>query len=1565
MKHIFRKSLALLLTMAMLLGMFTGLVAVQTTTASAADAEIVEIVTADEFWEALEKATASRKPTVIKLMANVSAIDTITDHSPYPHLQWAVNYPKAIVPNNCQIDLNGKILTIRGIVTAAQFLPKADTLIDATGKGSVKVYIWNAVAASTANGIAMANRSKFVTTLQITTAINQKNADYVIPSGVTLTGTAGVTGSRSLTFKSGAICSSAIVRGTNGVIFECATPEDLLRTNIDKATVIRLMADIRAGDLTIGKNQTLDLNGHTLKCHTLTLSGKLTEKGGKVITGVDPYDLTPDVEAPANEPVADPMAEPANAQHYYVLDYIQSDGIDDYIDTGIVPTRYMRTDMEAEMANLVEGAIFGSTYTQSSVISDNGKSMYYSVGLNADGSYYYRYNVYTSWKFNRTGLEFTGKENKRTSGDTADPYVFPEHTRGFFRANYWLTNVSSSNTKITAEMIPYGSTESHQVDVKTSTGNVNTFFGKYNVTMYLFANHEVNIANNTEETNRFAPARLYSMQVYDSNGNGNYSIRASFLPVINENGETGLLDLVSGEFFGNKGSGVFKRGPVLGEIAVGDADAPWFTVSSGAEAKVRAASVDSLAAKVRVGNPEKPVILSMQYPELADTSRWSYPAMSAAVRNELMKGDSKGKLNLTGNLTRAEAATIITRAFGATESASIANFSDVVAGQWYVAPMSRAVYMGVINGSDGKLLPNSPITREQVFTILARALDLPAYSAEYLDKFADGKAVSDWAKESVAAMVEMGFVNGSEGKLLPKNYITREQFAQVMYNLFKTYIQSGELYVGAEDGGVIINTSGVTLQDVETNLVVVGDGAANGDVTLQNVKTDLLVVRGGGLNTVYLKNSSAKKIIISKPDGGIRVKADGGTNVEEVLIDVEGISGAAPKGEVIFEGATNIMNVAGKSNVMLQNATVQQLNVDLGAKATQGANTYIAKTTTYVEPAAVEPEKQQEATPSGGGGGGGSTAAETHVHSFKKSTTPTKEPTCTESGYYTDWCTCGKSTTRTIPALGHDYTGAKNALLGDKIVQYCTHDCGEYQVIRDATADEIFTVEATKTELVIGETAQITVKNGEGAEIAAAFAASENVTVTASGEVTATAAGEATVTVTVSGLEQKATFTVLTPAIDGKTSETLSAIGATATLAMTNAPLNVTWASSDEKVATVKDGVVTAVANGKATITAAGLEWTVTVDAPIEVSTVSELVTAVNLPTSDGYNTTVVLAADLTETTGTLADITVPAGKTLDLSGHKLTLERLRTETGATVTTDDKTEIRFVVDNAITYLDAAELASKNSAVREIILGADIRTDSTPKGANDGPSNKAEADLRWTYAKTKYNTYEASATFYVWAGVPAGVTLDLNGYKLTVRAVSSGFGTVTDNSTEKNGTLEAWGWDGTAASVPNAASIMAEETNGAPNKRILYTNTITAKNENAKIMTIAEGTTLRVNPTFNVTLAAGGGYVFKTGATLSADATAKVVAPAGIVFECANLADLTREGVVKYATELKLVADIDATGENIVIPDGVTFNCNGYTLTCKTFSGPDGETFKTGDGGKVITESGEYMAVDRP
>ena len=251
---------------------------------------------------------------------------------------------------------------------------------------------------------------------------------------------------------------------------------------------------------------------------------------------------------------------------------------------------------------------------------------------------------------------------------------------------------------------------------------------------------------------------------------------------------------------------------------------------------------------------------------------WSAPAMTHAVQNGLLNG-SDGKILPKGLLTRAQMATMVNRAFASSAKASLTSFTDMVPGVWHYDEMAKSVQMGAFQGADGKLNPNDPITREQAFAVLARAFGLADGSAAALNKFSDGAQVSSWARGAVAALVEQGYVSGADGALNPQSYITRAEFAQVMDALVAAYADQ-DLKDQTVEGNLILRTNS-TLENVTVKGdLILADGVSA--ASLKNVTvTGRLVVRGGTDGVKLTKSTPKKGIQLANPNGTPKVTVDG------------------------------------------------------------------------------------------------------------------------------------------------------------------------------------------------------------------------------------------------------------------------------------------------------------------------------------------------------------------------------------------------------------------------------------------------------------------------------------------------------------------------------------------------------------------------------------------------------------------------------------------------------------------------------------------------------------------
>src|SRR5665647_2256799 len=337
---------------------------------------------------------------------------------------------------------------------------------------------------------------------------------------------------------------------------------------------------------------------------------------------------------------------------------------------------------------------------------------------------------------------------------------------------------------------------------------------------------------------------------------------------------------------------------------------------------------------------------------------WSTDALQKAVSNGLISGfDEYGikYIKPNDNLTRAQMATIVNRAFGADKLAALSWVNDVPASEWFAPEMAKAVKMGTFK-LDTYMRPNDPITRQEAFTVLARALKFTDKdNGNSLHNFTDGSKVADFAVDSVCAMIDGKYVAGSNGYLYPASNMSRAEFAKVMDNLIKDYVgNTGEVYsVSSLTGNLMINAPSVTIKNtIIKGDLIIGDGVGTGNVTLDNVDvTGRTIIRGGGLNTVRIKsNCDIPNITIAKVDGNVRVLVDSGGTVDLVNIDdgdddviLEGNFGTVNVNQglpVYFVGAeVNLVQVTVTATINVdKDSVIDRMNVVKSATGTKAVN---------------------------------------------------------------------------------------------------------------------------------------------------------------------------------------------------------------------------------------------------------------------------------------------------------------------------------------------------------------------------------------------------------------------------------------------------------------------------------------------------------------------------------------------------------------------------------------------------------------------------------------------------
>ncbi|MCR8636500.1 S-layer homology domain-containing protein [Paenibacillus sp. N5-1-1-5] len=218
------------------------------------------------------------------------------------------------------------------------------------------------------------------------------------------------------------------------------------------------------------------------------------------------------------------------------------------------------------------------------------------------------------------------------------------------------------------------------------------------------------------------------------------------------------------------------------------------------------------------------------------------------------------------------------------------SFPDVSSNAWYAKDISRAVAAGIVFGDDkGNFKPEAQISRQEAAVILSRAFDLKAQDKKASDRFTDTSKIASWSKDNVNALLEGGYVSGREdGSFDPLANITRAEFVKMIDSVVGELKHTASTYTGNVNSNLVINTKDVNLK----NMTISGDlfitpGVGDGNVSMDNVTVKgRTVVRGGGEHSIVINNSSlAGTLLVIKNDGKVRIVMQGSSDIPHVQLN--------------------------------------------------------------------------------------------------------------------------------------------------------------------------------------------------------------------------------------------------------------------------------------------------------------------------------------------------------------------------------------------------------------------------------------------------------------------------------------------------------------------------------------------------------------------------------------------------------------------------------------------------------------------------------------------------------
>jgi hypothetical protein len=157
-------------------------------------------------------------------------------------------------------------------------------------------------------------------------------------------------------------------------------------------------------------------------------------------------------------------------------------------------------------------------------------------------------------------------------------------------------------------------------------------------------------------------------------------------------------------------------------------------------------------------------------------AHWAQDAIVALTKRNIIQGNSNFKFEPDRSISRAEAASLIVRAFKANQIGKV-SFKDVKNTHWAYDEIAKAVNENIINGyPDDTFRPNRSITRAETSVMLVNALKLNR-SFVSARPFRD-VPVHHFAAMSISQLKALKIMNGVSDNLFdPEAAASRAQFA--------------------------------------------------------------------------------------------------------------------------------------------------------------------------------------------------------------------------------------------------------------------------------------------------------------------------------------------------------------------------------------------------------------------------------------------------------------------------------------------------------------------------------------------------------------------------------------------------------------------------------------------------------------------------------------------------------------------------------------------------------------------------------------------------------------------
>ncbi len=246
-------------------------------------------------------------------------------------------------------------------------------------------------------------------------------------------------------------------------------------------------------------------------------------------------------------------------------------------------------------------------------------------------------------------------------------------------------------------------------------------------------------------------------------------------------------------------------------------------------------------------------------------SHWSKEWVESAYDLGFVSGYKDGTFKPDNPVTRAEFSTMLNKALKI-EITGKYNFSDIGGSDWFYNEVQKSVAAGFFSGYENNTFrPNNPITRQEVAKVVSGAITTGNIDGEGATLLKDYNTIQEWAKESVNAVYNKGYILGYLDKTyLPSRSLTRGEAAKIIFEI-------------VDNENIEYSFNITNYNETYSSAVVVGnlnvlDSVGNGNVYIKNVVVlGDLVISAKNVSSVVLTDVKARNIIVENENNPVKI----------------------------------------------------------------------------------------------------------------------------------------------------------------------------------------------------------------------------------------------------------------------------------------------------------------------------------------------------------------------------------------------------------------------------------------------------------------------------------------------------------------------------------------------------------------------------------------------------------------------------------------------------------------------------------------------------------------------